>query len=69
MRRTLRWLVLGCVVVAAAVVATRQPATSAAAAHTFLHLNCPPGSHGPARSDGVGRGLMEARDQARGNRP
>jgi hypothetical protein len=70
MRRMARWLTLGVVVVAAAVVALRPAAPpTAGAAHTFLHLNCPPNSHGPGRSDGVGRSLMDARDQARSNRP
>lgn len=66
MKRMARWLTLGAVVVAAAVVALRPSAPPAAgAAHTFLHLNCPPGSHGPARSEGVGRSLMDARTKSR----
>jgi hypothetical protein len=70
MKRMARWLTFGAVVVAAAVVASRPSAPpTVGAAHAFLHLNCPPGSHGPARSEGVGRSLMDARDQARSNRP
>jgi hypothetical protein len=57
------------VALAAAAVAGRASAPTASAAHAFLHLNCPPGSHGAARSEGVGRSLMDARDQARSNRP
>ena len=58
---------------ATAVVAMRRPITADASAtstapHTFLHLNCPPGSHGPARSEGVGRSLMDAREQSRSTR-
>ena len=36
--------------------------------HTLLHLNCPPGSHGKPRTDGVGRQLQQARDEARAAR-
>jgi hypothetical protein len=34
----------------------------AGAPHAFLHLNCPPGSHGVPRTDGIGRSLMDARN-------
>jgi hypothetical protein len=70
MRRMARWLTLGVVVAAATVVASRPTAPPLVGArHSLLHLNCPPGSHGPARSEGVGRSLMDARDQARASRP
>lgn len=68
MTRTVTWLTLGAVVVTAVAV-TRPSATTRGAAHTVLHLNCPPDSHGPARSDGVGRGLKDARESARNSRP
>jgi hypothetical protein len=69
MRRMVRSLMLGAVVIAAAIVATQPSAPVAGAAHTLLHLNCPPGSHGPARFDGVGRNLMQAREAAKTSRP
>jgi hypothetical protein len=69
MRRTARWLTLGAVVVIAVIAILRASAPTASAALTFLHLNCPPGSHGAARSDGVGRNLLDARHQARSHRP
>jgi hypothetical protein len=68
-RRIARWLTLTAVVGAAVVVAHWPAAPEISAAHTLLHLNCPPGSHGPVRSDGVGRSLMDARDQAKNSRP
>jgi hypothetical protein len=33
--------------------------------HRLLHINCPPGSHGVIRAEGVGRSLMDARSLAR----
>ena len=46
----------------------RQRAPGVEVGHTLLHLNCPPGSHGKPRTDGVGRQLQQARDEARATR-
>jgi hypothetical protein len=63
----LTWLAasLGIVVWSAA---GPRPSADTAAQHRLLHIGCPPGSHGAARADGVGRSLMEARGAARANR-
>ena len=44
------------------------PAFGVTPGHTLLHLNCPPGSHGKPRYDGVGQRLEAARDAARPER-
>ncbi len=45
-----------------------SPALGVTPGHTLMHLNCPPGSHGKPRTDGVGQRLNAARDQARPDR-
>jgi hypothetical protein len=65
MRRYARWLTLGAVVASAAVAVWRPAAPPLAdARHSLLHLSCPPGSHGPARSEGVVRSLIDARSKS-----
>lgn len=41
------------------------PGLGVAPGHTLLHLNCPPGSHGKPRFDGVGQRLEAARETGR----
>ena len=36
--------------------------------HGFLHVNCPPGSHGNIRTLGVGADVIRAREAARAAR-
>ncbi len=36
--------------------------------HGFLHVNCPPGSHGKRRTLGVGADVLKARETARAAR-
>lgn len=42
--------------------------TSATPRHGLLHINCPPGSHGRPRHDGVGAELDQARRAAQVSR-
>lgn len=52
-----------------AVLASPQSVTLAQQpAHTFMHLNCPPGSHGKPRFTGVGQSLEKAREEGRAAR-
>ena len=52
-----------------AVVASPQIASLALQpGHTFMHLNCPPGSHGKPRFTGVGQSLEKAREEGRAAR-
>jgi hypothetical protein len=59
--------VLGLTLAAVAVaVATGAPEIAGTQpGHSLLHVNCPPGSHGVARTVGAGQRLLQARDEAR----
>jgi hypothetical protein len=61
---TLLAMTIGAVVLSNAA----SPALGVTPGHTLLHLNCPPGSHGKPRYDGVGQRLNAARDTARPER-